>query len=59
MIIIFAYRPSNLKERKRVYSVLPKVEMQPLQIAESDLDVSLILTLMGADDLEVRVIVGS
>ena len=48
------YRPSNLKERKRIYSVLPKVKVQPLQIAEKDLDVSRIVTLMGADVLEVR-----
>lgn len=55
----FAYRPSNLTERKRVYSVLPNVKVKPLRIAESDLDVSRILTLMGADDLEVCAIVAS
>ena len=50
------YRPSNLIERKRIYGVLPKVRVQPLQIAERDLDVSRILTLMGADDMEVCLI---
>lgn len=52
-MIVFAHRPSNLKERKRIYSALPRVTVQPLRIAESDLDVSRILTLMGADDLDV------
>jgi hypothetical protein len=49
------YRPSNLMERKRIYSILPRVRVKPLQIAERDLDVSRILTLMGADNLDVCV----
>ena len=39
--------------------MLPEVKVQPLQIAEKDLDVSRILTLMGADNLEVCAIVAS
>jgi hypothetical protein len=33
------------------------VKVEPLQVTERDLNVSRILTLMGADDLEVRVVV--
>ena len=56
MILMYCLK---VEGRKHAYSALPNVKVQPLRIAESDLDVSRIPTLMGADNLEVCLVVAS
>jgi len=50
------HSPSNLKTRRRVYSSLRFVRVEPLRVAEEDLNAARMLSMMGADNLEVSII---
>lgn len=45
--------PSNIQTRRRVYSSLKYVTVEPLRVAEEDLNAPRMLSMMGADNLEV------
>jgi len=47
------FSPSNLQTRRRVYSGLKYVHVEPLRIMEGDLNASRMLSMMGAESLEV------
>lgn len=48
------YSPSNLKGRRVVYEQLKHIRVESLRIAEKDLNAARMLSMMGADDLEVE-----
>lgn len=50
--VVVLVSPSNLNTRRRVYSSLTHVKVEPLRISETDLNASRMLSMMGADNLE-------
>ncbi|KAJ7773964.1 hypothetical protein B0H16DRAFT_1510550 [Mycena metata] len=44
--------PSNVSRRRRAYSALSQVRVEPLSLSEKDLTADRMLALMGCDDLE-------
>ncbi|KIM21769.1 hypothetical protein M408DRAFT_29280 [Serendipita vermifera MAFF 305830] len=50
--VVVLVSPSNLKTRRRIYSGLKYVRVEPLRIVEQDLNAARMLSMMGAENLE-------